>query len=254
MRHARVSSRGRRLVRQDVRHADRATGARVAGDPAGPPRADRRAHRIGQDARRVPGRDRRAGTRRRARRVARRDVGRLRVAAQGAVQRHPEEPRRAARRHPRGTRRARVAGPRHPYAGAHGRHAAARAGGDAPAAAAHRRHHAGVAVHPARLGVGARDARDDAHCHRRRDPRACVEQARQPPRAVARPPRRARRFAAKGRPESRIALPPGAAQRRSRMRGEITVAPTSSAPSLSTSATCARATSRWRCRRLRSRR
>ena len=56
----------------------------------------------------------------------------------------------------------------------------------APRAAAHRRHHAGVALHPARLGVRPRHARDHAHRDRRRDPRRGREQARRAPGAVAR--------------------------------------------------------------------
>ena len=40
---------------------DRGAGARLAGDPGRPPRADRGADRLGQDARRVPRRDRRPG-------------------------------------------------------------------------------------------------------------------------------------------------------------------------------------------------
>ena len=59
-------------------------------------------------------------------------------------------------------------------------------------AAAHPGHHAGVALHPARLGVGPRDAGDGAHGDRRRDPRGRRRQARQPPRAVARAARGAR--------------------------------------------------------------
>ena len=74
----------------------------MAGDPGGPAYADRGADRIGQDARRLSRGDRcpgAAGTRRPA---AGRDPGRLRLAAEGALERHPAQPRSAARRDPRG--------------------------------------------------------------------------------------------------------------------------------------------------------
>ena len=116
----------------------------------------------------------------------RRDAGRLRLAAQGAVERHPEQPRRAARRNPSRARGARAAGRRHPHARAHRRHAAERASGHAAAPAAYRRHDTRVALRAARLGIGPQDARDDPNGDRRRDPCARRQQARQPPRVVAR--------------------------------------------------------------------
>ena len=144
------------------------------------------------------------------------------------------------------------AGRRDPHAGAHRRHAAERAREHAPAAAAHRRHDAGVAVHAAGLGVGPRDAVDDAHGDRRRDPRARAEQARQPPRAVARAARRAdarRRRCASGlsatqKPIEEIARFLVGDDRR----------PADATARSSTSGTCASATSRSRSRRRRSRR
>ena len=71
---------------------------------------------------------------------------RLRVAAQGAEQRHPQEPRRAARRHRaagggRWASTARASPPRSAPATRPGR-----ARGDAPQAAAHPRDHARVAL------------------------------------------------------------------------------------------------------------
>src|ERR1700719_725032 len=54
-----------------------------------------------------------------------------------------------------------------------------------PPPAAHPRHHAGIALHPARLRVGAQNAGDDADRHRRRDPRRRRQQARRPSGAVA---------------------------------------------------------------------
>ena len=65
----------------------------------GPAHAHRRADRIGQDARGVPHRDRRAARGRPHGAAARRGARRLRLAAEGAQRRHPQEPRRAARRH-----------------------------------------------------------------------------------------------------------------------------------------------------------
>ena len=69
------------------------------------------------------------------------------------------------------------------------------------APAAHRRDHAGVALHPARLGVRPQNARDHAHRDRRRDPCAGAQQARLASGAVARAPGGAlRRPAAAHRP------------------------------------------------------
>ena len=172
----------------------------MAGDQGRAPRADRGAHRLRQDARRLSRGDRRAGAPGARGRAARRDAGGLRLAAQGAVERHPEEPRGAARRHPRGARGARPARRRHPHLGAHRRYAGGRARPHAPPPAAHRRDHAGIALHPARLGIGPRDARHHPDGDRRRDPRGGAEQARVAPRRLARAARR-------------LVRPPGAAHR-----------------------------------------
>jgi ATP-dependent Lhr-like helicase len=120
--------------------------------------ARRRADRLGQDARRLPRRHRRAGARRPLAGGLPDETRRLRLAAEGAVQRHPQEPRSAARRHPR---RARAPGPaRRPI------RTAVRTG-DTPqseraracaSAAAHPGHDARVAVRAARLGARPRDA------------------------------------------------------------------------------------------------
>ena len=125
--------------------------------------------------------------------LTRRDAGRLRLAAEGAVERHPAQSRGAARRHPRG------AAPRGacPMSrSAPGCAPATRRRASATrmrrAAAAHRRDHAGIALHPARLRIGPRDAGDHAHRDRRRDPRRGAEQARRASRAVARAAGRAR--------------------------------------------------------------
>ena len=99
----------------------------MAGDPGRPQRAHRGADRLGQDAGRLSRGDRRAGAPGRRGRTARRDADRLRLAAEGALERHPQESRGAARRHPRGVARARPAGCRNPHLGAHRRHAAGRA-------------------------------------------------------------------------------------------------------------------------------
>ena len=86
--------------------------------------------------------------------AARRDADSLRLAAQGAVERHREEPARAARRHRPRVRRAHARRCADPRGRAHGRHAAERARAHAPPAAAHPRHDAGVAVHPAHTESG----------------------------------------------------------------------------------------------------
>ena len=72
---------------------------------------------------------------------------------------------------------------------AHRRHAAARAPGDEAQAAGHPDHHARVAVPDDHL-AGARDPHRGRGGDRRRDPRRRPVQARRPPRAHARAPRR----------------------------------------------------------------
>ena len=186
---------------RQFRRADAGAGAGLAGDPGGPPYADRRADRVRQDAGGVSRGDRRAGAPGPGRAPAGRNAGRLRLAAEGAVQRHPAQPGGAARRHPRGVAGAGPAGCRDPHLGAHRRHAAGRARPHAPAPAAHRRHHAGIALHPARLRIRPQDAGDHADGDRRRNPRPGAEQARRASGAVARTAGRpVRRPAAADRP------------------------------------------------------
>ena len=68
---------------------------------AGARHADRGADRLGQDARRVPVGAQRPGRARPRRHARGPHPRRLRLAAEGARQRHPEEPAGAAGRHPR---------------------------------------------------------------------------------------------------------------------------------------------------------
>ena len=115
--------------------------------------------------------------------------------------------------------------------------------------AAHHRHDAGVALRAAGLGVRPRDADDDAHGHRRRNPRARRQQARQRIwrcrwsgwRRFVRKPAAARRAVGDAKADRRR----GAISRRSRP----TARPAAAVRASSTSATCASATSRSRCRR-----
>ena len=150
----------------------------MAGDRDRRARAHLRAHRLGQDARRVPVGARPA----RARAEPRAHAAGLRLAAEGALLRHREEPARAAARHRGGRAR------RHP----HGRHAAeGPARHDAPPAG-HPDHHARVAV-PDAHQPGAGDLRRHRGGDRRRDPRRRADQARRAPRGHARAPERAGR-------------------------------------------------------------
>ncbi len=103
--------------------------------------------------------------------AAGRGARRLRLAAEGAERRHPQEPRRAAPRHPQAGRGGRPGGAAHHGRGAHRRHDAAGARGDAADAAAHPRDDAGVALSAADGGAQPRHAAHGAHGDRRRDPR-----------------------------------------------------------------------------------
>ncbi len=173
------------LVSRRAWRADRDAGAGVAGGQSRAERVDRGAYGIGQDAFRLSSRHRFAGATGARRRAAGRNPDRLRLAAQGAVERHPAQSRRAAGRHSRRARQPGAARRRNPRLGAHRRYAFERTQQDAPPSAAYRRHDAGIALHPARLGIRAQNAVDDAHGHRRRDPRSGAQQARRAPRAFA---------------------------------------------------------------------
>ena len=129
------------------------TPAQEAGWPAiaaGARHADRGADRLGQDARGVPLVARSAAAPRRGRHARGPHPRRLRLAAEGARQRHPEEPARSRSAELRALAEAR--GTSLPELRVTVRTgdtpASERAGDDAPAAA-HPHHHARVALHPA---------------------------------------------------------------------------------------------------------
>ena len=181
------------MVRRDIRRADRCPGGSLARNQGRPPHADRGADRLRQDARRLPCGDRRSDPARSRRTSDRRDPGGLRLAAQGAVERHSSQPRGAAGRHPGKASADRPARRRDPHLGAHGRYARRRTRADAPPPAAHPGDDAGIALRPAWLRVRAQDAGDHALGDRRRNPRGRAEQARRASRPVARTPWRALR-------------------------------------------------------------
>ena len=136
-----------RLVPQTLGEPTPAQAQGWAAIRRAPPHADCGADRIGQDARGVPHRARRAVSRRSRAVRARRSARRLRLAAQGAERRHPQEPGRAAPRHPPGwPRRWASTPPRITAAVRTGDTTADRARGDAPHAAAHPGDDARVAV------------------------------------------------------------------------------------------------------------
>ena len=119
--------------------------------------------------------------------AARRSARRLRVAAQGAERRHPQEPRGAAARHPP-ARRASWGSRRR---GSRPRCAPATRPQAERAAMLRTPPHIlvttpGVAVPAAHRRAQPRDAADRAHGDRRRDPRGDRHAARRAPRAVAR--------------------------------------------------------------------
>ena len=101
-----VPSHRRAMVLRNARRADARAGAGLGGDPRAPAHADCRADRIRQDARGVSHRARRSRSQEGLDgAAARRSPRRLRLAAEGAERRHPQEPRRAAPRHPRASPR-----------------------------------------------------------------------------------------------------------------------------------------------------
>ncbi len=164
----------------------------MAGDPLGRKRVGVGPDRVRQDARRVPDLPRRSRARRSGREPARHDAGTLRVAAEGAQQRHSQEPRRAVvgYRHAGGRTRPHVAGDTHGRP--HRRHAGVRTPADGEASAAHSRHDPGVAVHSAdgRSQPPGAARRQDGD--RRRDSRDGRRQAGRASGAVAGEARRSR--------------------------------------------------------------
>src|SRR5262249_52493659 len=159
-----------RLVPKPPRRADPAPARGLAARPRREERPRRRAHRLGQDPRRVPLRDRqpvRAGPR-----APRRDAGGLRLAAARALERRAEEPPGAARGDPR----ARPRPSRAASARAHWRYEGLRADRDDEAAAPHPGHDPGVALPAAHLRGRPDHAADDPDRYRRRDPRPRARQ------------------------------------------------------------------------------
>ena len=123
---------GRELVRHELRRADSGSSRSLAGNQGWPPHPHRSADRLGQDARGLPGGDRRTGAAGSRRAADRRNARRLRFPAQGAVERHPSQPRGPAGRHPGTAPPERASRGRNPHLGQDGRHAVGRARADAP--------------------------------------------------------------------------------------------------------------------------
>ena len=146
--------------------------------------ADIGAHGVGEDAGGVPDVRGRAGAAGAVGGASGRDAGGVRLAAEGAVERHPTQPVGAAGGDDGAGGRDGDAAAGDPGRGAHGRHHGVGAAGDGATAAAHPHHHAGVAVHPADVGERAEGPRGRAHAHRRRGARRRREQARSAPEPV----------------------------------------------------------------------
>ena len=157
----------------------------MAGDPVRPACADRRAHRLGQDPGRVSCGDRRTRASRRRAALAGRNLGRLRLTAQGAIERRAHQSASAARRDSRRAAKVRLSQCGNPYLCTHRRYAAVRTHANAQTPAAYRGDDARVAVHPARLRIRSRNAGEYAQRDRRRNPRTRTEQARRTSGAVA---------------------------------------------------------------------
>ncbi len=189
----RISPDRSSVVHRPDRYAYRGAAARMGGDPAETEHADRRSHRLGQDAGCLPDRARRVaptGDRWAARGRGPRP---LRIAAQGAERRHPQEPGRAPSSDPAARRNRRTGGASDHGRGPDRRHHRVRAGRDAADAAAYSRHHARIALSPPDLRAQPADAAHGPDGHRRRDSRGHRHPARRAPRPVARaarPPRR----------------------------------------------------------------
>ena len=180
------------VVRRRVRGADAGPGRGVAGDRQGRGHAGRRADRFGQDAGRVLVGDRQAGGGVSARRPETAHPGALYLPAQGAGRGHRAEPARPADRDHARRAPARPGRAGHRGGGAHRRHRRRGTQEAGRQAAGHPHHHTGIAVPAAHL-AGQRDPARGRDRHRGRSARRRRQQARRPPGAVARAPRRAAR-------------------------------------------------------------
>ena len=162
-------------------------------NPGGARHAHRGADRLGQDARRVPREPRRAGAARRDGQPRRTRIEVVYVsplkALSSDVQRTSQPPLAGIRQVAAelGLRRA-----RYPHRPAHGRHDRRGARGDRAERPARPHHDPRVALPDAHRRPDAGAPAERAHGDRRRAPRPHARQAREPPRPLARPPRRAR--------------------------------------------------------------
>ena len=176
----RFAAGGGRLVPGDVRRAHAPAAARLAGDRRGAAHPDLRPHRVGQDARGVPGLP---GPPLRVPRRAR-GPDPLHLAPEGPQPGRLPQPPAPPRRDPgdgRGRRRAAAEpGRRGPV----GRHPDFRTPEARPPAARHPDHDARIAP-PDADEPGAGDPRVALARHRRRDPRPLPQQARGLPGAPA---------------------------------------------------------------------
>ncbi len=109
------ASRRAGVVPLQVWFRHRAADCRLARHPRRRPHPDLRAHWFRQNSRRVFSLHRQAPPRRDRRPSLAADARRLHLAAQGALQRCPEEPRRTARRDPAARHAARLSLPRNPH-------------------------------------------------------------------------------------------------------------------------------------------
>ena len=158
--------------------ADRTANPQLAADPRRRGRARLGADRLRQDPRRVPILSRRFGLQGGRWDASRGDAGRLRLPAQGADQRRPQELGASAGRAagPRG--RTRVGAFRNSHGGTHRRYAGERAAEDAAQAAARARHDAGIALHSPNGRQVARTVPQRFDHRRRRNSRDGQQQAR----------------------------------------------------------------------------
>ncbi len=155
----------------------------MAVDSKRPINVDRRAHRLRQDPHGVPCRARRADPRRPGprRSTTPTDLCGVHLAPKGAVQRYSNQPASTAARHQRAVARDGAAVGACQHRRTYRRHPAKRPGSHAQARTPHHRDHSGIVVCVAWFRQRPAHARQHPHRDRRRDPRHCRQQTRQPP-------------------------------------------------------------------------
>ena len=180
------SSARPRMVRRQIWHCDRTTGAGLAAHSGRKEHAYLCADGFRQDSRGLPGLHRSPGTQGACGRTRRKNRSLVCLTLESARQRHSKKPRYPVRRNSAARSRARIPDAGDTHRGANRRHLDARTPRDAEATAAYSRHDAGISLYFADRRKKPRNAAHREHCDRRRNSRRGRRQTRIASRAFTR--------------------------------------------------------------------